>query len=267
MCHKRILCLIILVAGLCLSPIASALPIPCPAGNTSQSGQDHDGATCSPDFNYALGPHGPAHWGGTCNTGKMQAPIDIRNAKKASLPPLAFAYEPASLNILNDCNHYTVKINYSGSSSITFGNRTYKLKQFHFHEPSEEAIDGNRASMVVHLVHEADDKSVAVVAALVQPGEENKLITTLLANLPPKGEKREFPYIKIDPTSLLPADRSFYMFAGSLTTPKCDEGVTWFVLKKPIYFSQPQIDAYKKQYSGTARPLQPLNGRTIEESK
>src|SRR5260370_5934172 len=220
MCNKRILCLIILVAGLCLSPIASALPIPCPAGNTSQSGQDHDGATCSPDFNYALGPHGPAHWGGTCNTGKMQAPIDIRNAKKASLPALAFAYEPASLNILNDCNHYTVKINYSGSSSITFGNRTYKLKQFHFHEPSEEAIDGNRASMVVHLVHEADDKSVAVVAALVQPGEEKKIITNLFGNLPPKGEKREVSYIKNHPPNMLPPDPSILSVFRALPPPQ-----------------------------------------------
>ncbi len=267
MFYRRMLCLIVLVTGLCLSPIASALAIPCSGGDGSQSGQDHDGPTCSPDFTYTPGPHGPDHWGGTCNTGKTQSPIDIRNAKKASLPPLEFAYEVASLNILNDCNHYTVKINYSGPSSIKFGSRTYKLIQFHFHEPSEEAIDGKRASMVVHLVHQADDKSVAVVAALVRPGRENKLIKTLWTNLPPKGEKREFPDIKIDPADLLPADRSFYTFAGSLTTPKCDEGVTWFVLKKPIYFSQAQIAAYKKQYRRTARPLQPVNGRTIEESK
>lgn len=219
---------------------------------------------CDPHFTYTPGPHGPDHWGGECNSGKRQSPVNIDQAQSADLPPLGFDYKSSALNILNDCNHWTIKINYEGDSSIKVGNATYKLVQFHFHEPSEEAIHSLRQAMVVHLVHQNGDK-VAVVAALVKVGKENPLIKTLWANIPPAGEDKHHPEIQINAKELLPENRGYYTLTGSLTTPECNEGVTWFVLKTPIEFSQAQIDKY--MYHGTARPLQPLNGRPIRQTR
>jgi carbonic anhydrase len=64
---------------------------------------------------------------------------------------------------------------------------------------------------------------------------------------------------------LLPADRSFYRFPGSLTVPICNEVVTWYVMKNPIELSEAQIAQYTKHYHNTARPLQPLNDRPLSE--
>ncbi|MGH9725409.1 MAG: carbonic anhydrase family protein, partial [Candidatus Acidiferrales bacterium] len=66
---------------------------------------------------------------------------------------------------------------------------------------------------------------------------------------------------------LLPADRGYFTFAGSLTTPPCTENVTWYVLKQPVEVSPAQIAAFAKLYPDNARPLQPANGREILESR
>src|ERR1700693_2275140 len=44
--------------------------------------------TCEPKFTYDDGPHAPSRWQGVCNTGRMQAPIDITKSEKISIPPL-----------------------------------------------------------------------------------------------------------------------------------------------------------------------------------
>ncbi len=66
---------------------------------------------------------------------------------------------------------------------------------------------------------------------------------------------------------LLPANRSYYTFSGSLTTPPCTEGVSWFVLEKPVTISNKQVATFAAIYPYDERPTQSLNGRTVLESK
>ena len=74
--------------------------------------------------------------------------------------------------------------------------------------------------------------------------------------------------VQINPSDLLPRDtRSYFMYTGSVTAPPCTEGVTWFVLKMPITISANQIAAFAKLYPNDARPIQPLNGRVVKESR
>ena len=73
-------------------------------------------------------------------------------------------------------------------------------------------------------------------------------------------------HVSIDVSTLLPGDRNYYTFAGSLTTPPCSESVTWFVLKNPVQATTGQFDAFGKLYPMNARPVQPVNGRVIKVS-
>ena len=75
-------------------------------------------------------------------------------------------------------------INYAPGSSISVGGKKYTLKQFHFHRPSEEKINGKAYDMVVHLVHADPEGKLAVVAVLLQQGEDNPLIRELWKDLP-----------------------------------------------------------------------------------
>ncbi|MHC4137863.1 MAG: hypothetical protein ACYS0K_23220 [Planctomycetota bacterium] len=42
------------------------------------------------------------------------------------------------------------------------------------------------------------------------------------------------------------------------------EDVEWVILKTHLTLSLPQITIYRTYYSGNIRPVQPLQGRTVE---
>jgi carbonic anhydrase len=226
-----------------------------------------------PEHNWDYGDAlGPSHWGdlkpefATCKDGHHQSPIDIRNPKKAALPPIQFAYKASPLHIID--NGHTVMINYSPGSSISVGDKKYALKQFHFHRPSEEKINGKSFEMTVHLVHADDQGKLAVVAVLLQKGEDSALVHELWKDLPKEKEKEEFfDNVQIDLSQLLPLDRGYYTFSGSLTTPPCSEDVTWYVLKHPITISAEEIERFSQLYRDDARPTQPLYDRVVLESQ
>ena len=79
---------------------------------------------CEPTYTYEEGPRGPSHWAGVCNTGHMQTPIDISKTEKVSLallPRLRFNYQPAELDIVNDCNHYQLKLRFPPNQWLKVG--------------------------------------------------------------------------------------------------------------------------------------------------
>jgi carbonic anhydrase len=218
------------------------------------------------------GHGGPAEWGslnpefGACKLGKLQSPIDIRGAKAADLPAIKFDYKPSALKIID--NGHSIQVNYAPGSSIDVGGARYELLQFHFHRPSEEKIDGKSFAMVAHLVHKNSAGKLAVVAVLLDKGGASELIDSLWKNIPKEKEKETaVANVTIDAAKLLPESKGYYTYQGSLTTPPCSEGVTWLVLKTPLKLADGQIAAFAKIYPLNARPVQPVNGRTIQTMK
>lgn len=221
-------------------------------------------------WNYERGPEGPAAWGQleptfeACAKGSTQSPIDIRQTQKAALPALQIQYKPIDLNIVN--NGHTVQVLGGSGQTLTVGDKTYELQQFHFHTPSEEAINGKRAAMVGHFVHKSADGGTGVISVLFQPGKTNAAYAPVFDHLPRKGERITVDGLSLDLGALLPADKGYYAFKGSLTTPPCSEGVSWMVLKQPVRLGAEQIKAFRRLYNANARPIQPLNGRVVQES-
>jgi carbonic anhydrase len=70
--------------------------------------------------------------------------------------------------------------------------------------------------------------------------------------------------VTVNVADLLPAERGYYTFIGSLTTPPCSEGVTWFVLKTPAQVSRREVAVFARLFPNNTRPIQPLNGRLVE---
>jgi carbonic anhydrase len=224
-----------------------------------------------PHWDYS-GPEDPSHWGkldpsyAACSLGQTQSPINITHAKPADLPALKLDYKVIPLNIID--NGHTIQVNYAPGSTLTVGDKTYTLKQFHFHHPSEEHVNGKGVPLVAHLVHADAEGHLAVVAVLFEQGNANPLIDTLWKNIPSEKEKaQDISSVSIQVQDLLPNERGYFTYTGSLTTPPCSEGVTWYVLKSYATVSPQQAAAFAKIYPMNARPIQPSNGREILQSK
>lgn len=235
-----------------------------------QAGQEAGESTGEEEVHWEYaGEAGPEHWGtltpafSPCSTGTRQSPIDITNvAVSDTSGDLVFHYGTTPLQMIN--NGHTIQINTSPGNTITLEGEQYELVQFHFHNPSEHAINGQRAAMELHLVHKNQAGNLAVVGVLMQPGASHPLLSSFWQSLPAEGQSREIDaYIPL--MNLLPAERGYYTYSGSLTTPPCSEGVRWIVMKQPIQLTQAQIDHYGSMLGGTARPLQERNNRGISE--
>jgi carbonic anhydrase len=222
-------------------------------------------------FGQHWGYHGeaaPQNWGkldpkfALCSNGRNQSPIDIAGSIKAELKPLKLDYKAGAADIVN--NGHTVQINYAPGNPLDLEGRGYELKQFHFHAPSENKINGKQYPLEGHLVHADKEGNLAVVSVMFEEGAANELLTKLWEKMPAKvGDKGPLA-AGMSVNQLLPKDKAYYRFNGSLTTPPCSEGVRWIVMKHPVAASKAQVAQFSKAVGvANNRPLQPVHARAI----
>ncbi len=200
----------------------------------------------------------------TCDNGLKQSPIDITQSTRQKLPPLQFDYPTAPLKLAND--GHTVRVRFD-RGQLRIGPQRYTLLQFHFHTPGGDRIAGEDFPMAAHLLHKSASGQLLVVVVLFRLGAENPLLSTLLPLIPAHaGEATPLAGNMIDVNRLLPRQKGYYRYQGSLTAPPCTEGVDWIVLKEPLTLSAAQLARYRALFADNARAVQPLNGRTVLES-
>jgi carbonic anhydrase len=224
------------------------------------------------DVHWAYaGDTGPDSWGRLkpeyqqCMLGKRQSPIDIRDGIPVQLDPIQFDYRSSAFRVID--NGHTVQVNVEPGNSITVGGRRYDLVQFHFHRPSEERINGRQYDMVAHLVHKDLEGRLAVVAVLMDQGKAHPVVQQVWNNLPLEKNQEQAALSNMDLNLLLPEQRQYYTYMGSLTTPPCSEGVLWMVMKQPAAMSRDQVAVFGKLYPMNARPIQNTSGRLIKEGQ
>ncbi|MBU2706897.1 carbonic anhydrase family protein [Zooshikella marina] len=214
------------------------------------------------------GKRGPAHWGqldksfATCQSGLNQSPVNIKQGFDTELPALSWNKPIQTKSIIN--NGHTIQLNVEPGSILTWQGETYELKQFHFHTPSENQIDGKSFPLEMHLVHASEQGKLAVVAVMFEQGHVNQQLQQLWGDLPKADEQQALSHT-IAWQSLLPAEWDYFYFNGSLTTPPCTEGVRWFVIKSPVKVDPQQVAKFAKVLpTGTNnRPVQAINARQV----
>lgn len=237
---------------------------------------DIKSSQASPDFSYG-GDTNPTKWDeldpywDKCGTGTEQSPINLRSSLLGSiLSPAAniqFNYQTVSGFAIQN-NGHTIQVNYPEtspvSSSITVDGEKYELVQFHFHTPSEHLLEGQAAALELHLVHRNNQGKLAVVGVMIEKGTSiNSSLKTVFDNMPQQ-EGINMANGTLNASNFLPANKSYYTYEGSLTTPPCSQGVKWIVLKNPLVTSSEQIKAFTKIYQVNARPTQDLNSRRVQ---
>ena len=216
------------------------------------------------------GPAGPQTWGGLkpefalCANGQRQSPIDIRGGLSVDLEPVKFDYQSTRFGVVD--NGHTVQVNVAAGNAIEVNGKRFELKQFHFHRPSEERIDGRQFEMSVHLVHKDEQGKLAVVAVLLDKGPPQPAVQKIWNNLPLEKNEEAQARVSLDVNEILPADRRYFTYMGSLTTPPCSEGVQWVVMRQPVTMTAEQIELFARIYPMNARPVQQASGRRIMQS-
>lgn len=232
-----------------------------------RNGRSERPMTSGPGWSYE-GATGPDHWArlrpdyAMCAAGQRQSPIDIRDGIGVVLDPIGFDYKATGFGVLDTGR--TVRVNVSAGSTIEVMGRRYVLEHVEFRRPAEERINGRQFDMGAHLVHRDAEGRTAVVAVLLDRGADQPVIQSVWNNLPlEKGE--EMPARgTLDFSALLPSDRRYFTYMGSMTTPPCREGVLWMVMKSPVAISAEQLGIFARLYPMNARPVQPLGGRLIK---
>jgi carbonic anhydrase len=237
------------------------------SAQAQREGNDQDAAPHPLHWSYQ-GEAGPANWGrlspdyAMCGSGRNQSPINLTGFVEADLPPLIFNYAGMAVELLN--NGHTLQANYHPGSSLVVDGRIFQLLQFHFHAPSENLLNGKSYPLEAHFVHADDQGNLAVVAALFRQGEENRGIKHLWEQLPQQVGTSARLSAQVRADDLLPEDRDYYRFNGSLTTPPCSQGVIWLVMKQPLTVSPAQVETFSRLLGGpNNRPVQPLNARVV----
>ncbi len=241
-----------------------------PAGKKGPGGKGaaHAKAAGAHGAHWAYaGPAGPQTWGGLkpdfalCAKGQRQSPIDIQGGLPVDLEPVQFHYKASRFAVVD--NGHTVQANLAGGNYIEVGGKRFELKQFHFHRPSEERIDGRQFDMSLHLVHKDEQGRLAVVGLLLDRGAPHAAVQKVWNNLPLEKDQELQARTPLELNDLLPSNQSYYTYMGSLTTPPCSEGVQWIVMRQPVSVSTEQIELFSRLYPMNARPTQQVAGRRI----
>lgn len=253
------------------------------------------------DYNYIKGGAiGPDNWGGVCQTGKKQSPIDIDTSTVEYDSALGdftlrnYNNKPSENFTIANTNH-TLKVSFSPNFFYVSGGDlpgTFTTVQFHLHwgsdnnKGAEHTVNEMQYPAEIHFVSFntkypsigdalGHSDGLAVLGVFLEVGAENSAYEDFLGNisdLNAGGAKEKIAPFMLKP--LLAANLSnYYRYAGSLTTPTCNEAVTWTVFKDAVKIPQRLLTNLRALKMGDGsdmvdnyRPVQPLHGRMVKSS-
>ncbi|KAF9165078.1 hypothetical protein DFQ26_000626 [Actinomortierella ambigua] len=237
-------------------------------------------------YTYGTDDAGPQHWGdlsplwARCKTGLQQSPIDL-----GAEPSVTFVTQPIQhryavlTNATVGFNGHAVQVDWTqpadaaAASWIEVGGKRYTLVQFHFHSPSEHRVDNHFTDGEMHLVHRADDGTLAAIGLFLELKVANNpwfswinALDNAVDQLPPGSDptKTKLPLTSVDLPALASAAQNFsnrWTYTGSLTTPPCTEGVAWSMVKEPISLGLEQFDALVDLEGFNSRYIQDRPGK------
>ena len=187
---------------------------------------------------------------------ERQSPVDIPPTAPVHRDGLELYY--GSMPLVFGEHPSAVQVDCTIDAGIRLEGREYGLEQFHIHCPSEHTFGGAHTPMSIHFVHRSDADELAVTAVLFVEGAANPVIAQLLEALEGDDTARDLELL-----SLVPRDRAFVSYEGSLTTPPYTEGVSWRVFIRPSTVSTDQLAVLREAHGHNARPVQPMGERTF----
>lgn len=230
-------------------------------------------AQTQPDWNYQ-GNTGTLVWGKlspayrACSKGRQQSPVDLGKARlDTALKPIEFHFLTGPVTVTNTGRAIVVTVA-PGSYIVADGVR-YDVVSFEFHHPSEHTFHNDFTDMEVDLTLHSTAGKTAMLAIRLSEGQDfpNATLAMLWEHLPQNSGQSEKVTDMVNPGGLLPPNRGYWTYMGSLLEPPCTEGVRWFVMQQPVGVSRHQINTFIDLYNMNTRPTQSLHSRKIQASE
>ena len=230
----------------------------------------------------------------TCQGGQQQGPLNLDSATvDAALSPLIYRYaNTASFRIINDQSSIRLKFTGGEVGSVEdpnyFGTR-YEMTDIIFRTPSEHAVGGLHHDVEMQIFHKKATGQTSPTSAASAPdtlavgimfkkgANDNQWLNNFWERMstPPITAQSSYnnPFLlfqkteeiitrQLDVTRILPdsgQQSEFFTYAGSITTPPCTEGMTWYVYSNPLQISAEQISALKNALGFTDELVEAQN--------
>jgi carbonic anhydrase len=218
-----------------------------------------------PSWSYS-GESAPYYWGeidhaySSCKEGSIQSPIDLK--KELATPivqPITFYYEDLAAEAYNDGT--TIKLKFNPQDRVEINSKAFYLNQLHFHAKSEHSVNGLFYPVEMHIVHQADDGELLVLAFFIEIDDSRQDHYGFFKQLPKSGQHQMTNLIKL--TKLAAFNGPHFYYLGSLTTPPCHERVHWVIFEKHLFMSGQQLSQFSALYPNNYRPIVPMKQHVL----
>ncbi|MGL9730122.1 carbonic anhydrase family protein [Enterococcus sp. DIV0756] len=189
--------------------------------------------------------------------GQRQSPIDIQTSlveNNESLATIQINFSDKTATFFNNGQNLQLL----GVGQACFNHRVFNFVQVHFHADSEHRLNGESFPLEGHFLFQAPNGQLGVVGVFYQVGAFNPDFEQVLHQYEQKKGEGAFSVER-----LIPENKSYYHYIGSLTTPPLTEGVEWYVMHHRLEVSEEQLLRFIDLHGKNNRECQLINERKV----
>ncbi|TQS34010.1 hypothetical protein Golomagni_05625 [Golovinomyces magnicellulatus] len=256
---------------LCLLLVALQSAFACPEHVSPADGKSFNKRIAidqdwSYDKSYDWGKVNPNYF--LCQIGTTQSPIRLSlnpGLSRRHPPNFSDSYSSVTGSLYNwgyGAAFTLDELNITARPSLTFDDTTLYLKGWHIHSPADHSVGDFRARCELHLVHSyANGEEAGVIAILIDPGlSQSEFFSqfTSTGNIPSYNSDEHIPLALNIALAISEVGgfHEFWTYSGSLTSPPCTEGIRFWVGRRTLFVSTPQLQELLRVSTFSARPEQ-----------
>ena len=205
-----------------------------------------------------------------CKSGTNQSPIqlDTKKAKTCNNKcKLLFYYRSSRCNLVRSGKYFYIE--YDKGSHVVYNNEVYELEKISFTSPTSHKIDNSSGVIEAHLYHRSPTSGETLIIAILyevnEASSKSKVFFDNFINFIPNTDKSITINMNSDWDAfyMIPVQKSFFTYTGSLVNYPCSENVTWIVFSNFANISDMTYRKITGIVGTNARQIHPSEKRDV----